>query len=169
MCIIVPQYKVKKKKERVLLFCNIFSKCEFPLPGAVHFLLVSHFINGYHLVIFKSLLFLGTSLVVQWLRVRLPGASLVAQWLRICLPVQGTRVRALVRKIPHAMEQLSPRATTTEPTCHNYWSPYAWSPCSKRKATAMRSPCTTMKSSPCSPQLEKAHAQQRRPNAAKNK
>ena len=26
-----------------------------------------------------------------------------------------------------------------------------------------------MKSSPCSPQLEKAHAQQRRPNAAKKK
>ena len=33
-------------------------------------------------------------------------ASLVAQWLRICLPVQGTRVRALVGKIPHAAEQL---------------------------------------------------------------
>ena len=32
-----------------------------------------------------------------------------------------------------------------------------------------RSPRTTMKSSPCSPQLEKAHTQQRRPNAAKNK
>ena len=33
----------------------------------------------------------------------------------------------------------------------------------------MRSPHTAMKSSPRSPQLEKAHAQQRRPNAAKNK
>ena len=33
----------------------------------------------------------------------------------------------------------------------------------------MRSPRTTMKSSPRSPQLEKARAQQRRPNAAKNK
>ena len=36
------------------------------------------------------------------------GASLVAQWLRICLPMQGTRVRALVGKIPHAAEQLGP-------------------------------------------------------------
>ena len=43
--------------------------------------------------------------------------SLVAQRLRIRLPVQGTRVRALV---PHAAEQLSPCATTTEPMCHNY-------------------------------------------------
>ena len=43
------------------------------------------------------------------------GASLVAQWLRIRLPMQGTQVRALVQKIPHAAEQLSPCATTTEP------------------------------------------------------
>ena len=41
--------------------------------------------------------------------------SLVVQWLRICLPMQGTQVRALVRKIPHAAEQLSPCTTTTEP------------------------------------------------------
>ena len=33
----------------------------------------------------------------------------------------------------------------------------------------MRSPRTTTKSSPRSPQLEKAHAQQQRPNAAKDK
>ena len=33
----------------------------------------------------------------------------------------------------------------------------------------MRSPRTTTKSSPHSPQLEKAHAQQQRPNVAKNK
>ena len=33
----------------------------------------------------------------------------------------------------------------------------------------MRSPCTATKSSPRSPQLEKAHVQQRRPNATKNK
>ena len=31
----------------------------------------------------------------------------------------------------------------------------------------MRSPRTTTKSSPCSPQLEKAHTEQRRPNTAK--
>ena len=42
------------------------------------------------------------------------GASLVAQWLRIRLPMQGTGVRALVWEDPHAAEQLSLRATTTE-------------------------------------------------------
>ena len=41
------------------------------------------------------------------------GASLVAQWLRIRLPMQGTQVRALVRKDP-----TSRRAT--KPMCHNY-------------------------------------------------
>ena len=38
--------------------------------------------------------------------------SLVAQWLRICLSRQGTQVQSLVRKIPHAAEQLSPWAAT---------------------------------------------------------
>ena len=39
------------------------------------------------------------------------------------------------RKIPHASEQLSPCATTTEPTCHNYWSPRTLEPvlCSKKR------------------------------------
>ena len=39
----------------------------------------------------------------------------------------------------------------------------------QREATTMRSPHTAMKSSPRSPQLEKACAQQQRPNTAKNK
>ena len=46
-------------------------------------------------------------------------ASLVAQWLRIRLSMQGTLVRAgfgpWSGKIPHALEQISPCATTTEP------------------------------------------------------
>ncbi|KAJ8788852.1 hypothetical protein J1605_005148 [Eschrichtius robustus] len=41
------------------------------------------------------------------------GTSLVAQWLRIRLPMQGTRVRALVREDP-----MCPGAT--KPVCHNY-------------------------------------------------
>ena len=44
------------------------------------------------------------------------GTSLVALWLRICLPVQGTQVDPWSGKIPHAAEQLSLCATTTEPT-----------------------------------------------------
>ena len=45
-----------------------------------------------------------------------------------------------------------------------------WSLCSAtREAAIMRGPRTTMKSGPRSPQLEKALAQKRRPNTAKNK
>ena len=103
------------------------------------------------------------------------GASLVAQWLRIRLPMQGTWVQALVREDPTCRGATKPVhhkywACALEPASHNYWSPCAWSPCSTtRQATTMRSVCTATKSSPCSLQLEKARAQQRRPSTAKNK
>ena len=45
-----------------------------------------------------------------------------------------------------------------------------WSLCSAtREAMIVRGPCTAMKSGPRLPQLEKALAQKRRPNTAKNK
>ena len=45
-----------------------------------------------------------------------------------------------------------------------------WSLCSAtREAAMVRGPRTTMKSGPRSPQLERALAQKRRPNTAKNK
>ena len=110
-------------------------------------------------------------------------ASLVTQWLRIRLPMQGTRVRALVREDPTCHRATKPVrhnywACAIEPASHNFWSPCATTTEARvlrarapatREATAMRMPCTTMKSSPCSPQLEKACTQQQRPNPAKNK
>ena len=42
-------------------------------------------------------------------------ASLVVQWLRIRLPMQGTWVQALVQEDPTCREQLSLCATATEP------------------------------------------------------
>ena len=93
------------------------------------------------------------------------GTSLVAQWLRICLPMQGTRVQALVREDPSYCR-------ATKPVCHNYRAcvpqllkPAHLEPVLRNK----RSLHTAMKSSPHSLQLERAHVQQRRPNAAKNK
>ena len=51
----------------------------------------------------------GTSMVVQWLRIRLPMQAMGGS-----IPGQGT-------KIPHAKGQLrSLRATTREPTHRNY-------------------------------------------------
>ena len=60
------------------------------------------------------------------------------------------------------LQLLSLSAATTEAHV-----PRARAP--QREATAMRSPRTATKSSPRSPQLEKACAQQRRPKAAKKK
>ena len=100
--------------------------------------------------------------------------SPVEQWLRIRLPMQGTQVRALVWEDPTCCGATNPvrhnyRACTLELESHNYWSPCTESACSAtREATAVRSLCTATKSSPRSPQLEKAPAQQR-PNAAKYK
>ena len=111
------------------------------------------------------------------------GTSLVAQWLRIRLPMQGTRVQALVREDPTCHGATKPvrhnyRACALEPVEPQLLSPWATTTEARaprshalqtREATAMRSPRTTTKSSPLSPQLEKASMQQRRPNAAKNK
>ena len=53
-----------------------------------------------------------------------PRTSLVVQWLRIRLPVQGTRVRALVQEDPTCCR-------ATKPVHHNYWAcvPLLLSPC----------------------------------------
>ena len=110
------------------------------------------------------------------------GTLLVVQWLRIHLLGQGTRVPALVREDPTCCGATKPMcpsywACALEPTSHNYWAcmPQLLKPAHlepvlhNREGTAMRSPRTAMKSSPRSPQLEKARAQQRGPNTAKDK
>ena len=82
---------------------------------------------------------------------------------KICLPVQRTWVWFLVREDPtcHRAATLTMYcATTTEPA---FESPRF----ATKEATAMRSLCTTMKSTPCLLQLEKAHRQQWRPSTIK--
>ena len=59
------------------------------------------------------------------LNIRKIGTSLVAQWLRIRLPVQGTQVRALVGEDPRCCGATKPvchnyRACALEPVSHNY-------------------------------------------------
>ena len=115
---------------------------------------------------------------------------LVVQWLRICLlKHRGHGFESGCRMTPHAVEPLSPWATTTEPelyrpqatstepTCHKYWAhvpqllkPACLEPTLRNKRShCNETPCSPTKSSPRSPQLEKAHVQQWRPDAAKNK
>ena len=80
---------------------------------------------------------------------------------RICLPVQETWVWFLIWEDPSA-EQPSLSAITVEPVLQ---SPCAtttqarslYSPCSTREATQWEALTLQLESSPCSPQLEKAH------------
>ena len=59
------------------------------------------------------------------------GTSLVAQWLKIRLPMQGTRVLSLVREDPTGRR-------ATKPVHHNYWA-CALEPASHQ----LLSPCPT--------------------------
>ena len=107
-------------------------------------------------------------------------ASLVVQWLRIRLPMQGTQVQALVWEDPTCHRATNPMhhnywACTLEHTSHNYWArvpqllkPAHLQPMLRNKRGHRNKTTHRTKSSPHSRQLEKAHVQQRRPNAAKN-
>ena len=63
----------------------------------------------------------------KFFRQKAMTASLVVQWLRIRLPTQGTRVRALVQEDPACRGATEPMrhnywACTLEPASHNYWA-----------------------------------------------
>ena len=87
--------------------------------------------------------------------------SLVAQWLGVRLPLQGTRVRALVREDPTCRGADGPVrrccwACALEPASHSCWArepqllkPARLEPGSTTgEATAVRGPCTAMRSGP---------------------
>ena len=80
------------------------------------------------------------------------GTSLVVQRLRICLPMQETQVQSLV-------QEDSTYRRVFKPVCHSYraWA-LQWEACELQ-----------LESSPHSPQLEKAHAQQWKPRKVKSK
>ena len=80
--------------------------------------------------------------------------------MRICLLMQGTQVRALVWEDPTCRR-------ATRPIEPQLLSLRVWSLCSAtREAAIVRGPRTAMKSGPRLPQLEKALAQELRPNTA---
>ena len=96
--------------------------------------------------------------------------------------MQVTRVRALVWEDPICRGASKPVhhnywACALEPVSHNYWArmpqplkPACLEPVLHNKGSHRNEKPTHMrKSSPYSPQLEKARMQQQRPNAAKNK
>ena len=100
----------------------------------------------------------------------------MVQWLRICLP--GFPGGAVVEGLPANAGDAG--SSPGLGGCHMPRSNWArepqllslsvWNLCSATGEAAMvRGPRTAMKSGPHLPQLEKALAQKRRPNTAKNK
>ena len=85
-------------------------------------------LSFYSFPAFLNLHFLHFSgLSTPSLRNHVPRTSLVAQWLRIRLPRQGTEVRALVREDPTCRGATKPvhhnyRACALEPASRNYWA-----------------------------------------------
>ena len=86
------------------------------------------------------------------------GTSLVVQKLRIHLPMQGTQVWFLIQEDPTCCR-------ATKPVHHNYWAhmPRAHVP-QEEKPLHWEAWATQAERSPCSSQLEEAHTQQRRPS-----
>ena len=96
--------------------------------------------------------------------------SLVVQWLRIRLPMQGTWVLALGREDPTCLRATKPMrhnywACTLEPASHNYWAcaPQLLKPehprahaLQQEKRPQWEAHAPQRKSRPRSPQLEKA-------------
>ena len=83
--------------------------------------------------------------------------SLEVQWEEFLLTTQGIRVGSLLKgDFTPQRKKLSLCATTTEPTCRNYWSLLAKSLGSTREATTNRRTHTTAKNRPYSQQLEKS-------------
>ena len=60
-------------------------------------------------------------------------------------------------RLPHAVEQLSLCAATTELMSHNYWSPHTYSPCfATREAPEWQACVLQLEDSPCYPQIDKS-------------
>ena len=85
----------------------------------------------------------------------------MVQWLGIHLPMQGTWARAWSGKISQAVGQLGPCTTTTEPVLPRALA-LQWERPPQGDACKQQ-----LESSPHSPQLEKACAQQRSTSTAK--
>ena len=98
---------------------------------------------------------IGTALVVQWLRIRLPGfpGGAVVESLPANAGDTGSSPGLGRSHMPRSNWARAPQLLSLR----------VWSLCSAaREAAAVRGPRTAMKSGPHSPQLERALAQKRK-------
>ena len=123
-----------------------------------------------HLKCFKSILwtnrlFCGMSLNMDWSR-DFPGGAVVKNQPANAGDTGSSPGRGRSH-MPRSNEARAPQLLS--PCAANIEARTPRAPALQREATSMKSPRTPTKSSPHSPQLEKAWVKQRRPEAAKNK
>ena len=95
--------------------------------------------------------------------------SLVVQWLRVRLPMQRTRVQSLVQKDSTPCGATKPVHPCSRVHALHLLSWRTYSPCSKiKETTATTGPHTATRQQPPWTQLKKAHVQQQRPSIAKS-
>ena len=103
------------------------------------------------------------------LKIYILGTSLVVQWLRICLPMQGTQVQFLrcggytCRAATKSMHQ------NYWACVWDYWSPHSGAHALHKKPLQCEAHALQLESGAYLLQLEKARAQKWRPSTAKNK
>ena len=102
--------------------------------------------------------------------------SLVVQWLGIRLPMQGTQIRSLVREDPTCRGATKPVrhnywACALEPASHNYWAhvPQLLKPVHLEPVLHKRSHRATARNGPHSTQLEKTPRSNEDPTQPKSK
>ena len=93
-------------------FFQVFLGCPGPLVLLPDCVFTS---KCWHSVIHFFQMFFPSSVLCFVFLIFLIGTSMVAQWLRIRLPMQGTRVRALVQEDPTCRG-------APKPVRHNYWA-----------------------------------------------
>ena len=124
-----------------------------------------NFLRNHHTVIHSNCPVLNSQKQLKRVPISTSSLPLVISWFFIVAVIMGERWWGLSNK--SQLRGVFYSEAQSAPQFLHYWGPVLFLPMPFCPETTMRSPHTTTKSNPHSPQLEKACAQQWRPNTTK--
>ena len=124
-----------------------------------------NFLRNHHTVIHSNYPVLNSQKQLKRVPISTSSLPLVISWFFIVAALMGERWSGLSNK--SQIHGVLCSEAQSAPQFLYYWGPVFFLPMPFCPETTMRSPHTTMKSNPHSPQLEKACTQQWRPNTTK--